>query len=167
MAINFSNSKEISESAVNKLYAQGHIVQCVQTTNNGNVTMTAGTQASIHSLSITTSVATNKVLVYMFVTERMDPPSNTWAIFFNKLFYTGPSGASGTGTNIIHSGWNGTYRFYLGNYEKYYLHSPGVAGTHTYEVVVNTYPAGTGYVNSSTNQGGSGLGIIRLMEVAA
>jgi len=164
MAINFSNGKEISELALNKLYAQGHIIQCVQTTSTSAVTLSANNQSDLFSLSITTSSNSSKVLAYLFLTERADKGTNRWSIFYNMLRYNGPG--SGNGSNIIHSGWNGTFRFYLGNYDKYYLHSPGVAGTHTYTASARTYNQGTGYVNYGGNQGGTGMGIIRLMEVA-
>jgi len=167
MAINFSNGKEISELAVNKLYAEGSICQCVQVTNAGNHSVGNNTLKDIFNASITTSRASNKVLTYFYVTERMDFGGNRWSIMFNYLRYDGPSGANQNNSYLVDSGWNGTYRFYLGAYEKYYLHSPGVAGTHTYTVRCQSYNAGTGYVNYGGNQGGDGTGVIRLMEVGA
>ena len=164
MAIYYNNGSSLAELAANKISSLGHVIQTVEVTQAGNQTYGSGAGGDLFSAAITTSSASNKVLVYMFVYERIDPGNGPWAISFNGIRYSGPG--TGNGSNIIQSGWNGTTRYYLGHYEKYYLHSPGAAGTHTYTINVNNYPNGTtAYYNYAGNQNSDGNGIIRLMEI--
>jgi len=164
MGIYYGNGSSITELAANKLTTTGHIIQTQENTNAGNYGFGPGSGGDLWSLSITTSSASSKVLIYLFLYERVDPGNGPWAIFFNNLRYSGPG--SGNGSNLIASGWNGTTNYYLGHYEKYYLHQPGVAGTHTYTANTTNYPNGTtGYVNHAGNQNSDGYGIIRLMEI--
>lgn len=164
MAIYYSNGGALTELAANRISSAGHVIQTVEITQAGNQTFGSGGGGDLFSASITLTNSSNKVLVYMFVYERVDPGYGPWAISFNNLRYSGPG--AGNGTNIIASGWNGTTRFYLGHYEKYYLHSPNAAGTHTYTINVNNYPNGaTQYYNYAGNQNSDGNGIIRLMEI--
>ena len=164
MAIFYSNGGSLAELAANKISSLGHVIQTVEITQAGNQTFGSGGGGDLFSAAITTSAASSKVLVYMFVYERIDAGAGPWSITFNNLRYSGPG--TGNGSNIIASGWNGTTNFYLGHYEKYHLHSPGVAGTHTYTISVNNYPNGaTAYYNHASNQNSDGNGIIRLMEI--
>ena len=164
MAIFYSNGGSLVELATNKISSLGHVIQTVEVTQAGNQTFGSGGGGDLFSASITTHAAANRVLVYMFVYERIDPGNGPWAITFNNLRYSGPG--SGNGSNIIASGWNGTTRYYLGHYEKYFLHNPAAAGTHTYTANVNNYPNGaTAYYNHAGNQNSDGNGIIRLMEI--
>jgi hypothetical protein len=165
MAINFTGG-ELSAAGAGKIRSLGRVIQTVEVRNNGNYAFGSGAGGDLYSASITTSQASHRVLAYLFMYHRVDPGSGPWAIGFNILRYNGPG--SGNGSNLIHSGWNGTTNYYLGHYEKFYLHSPGVVGTHTYTANFVNYPQGsTHYVNHAGNQGGEGTGVIRLMEVAA
>jgi hypothetical protein len=165
MGISFAGG-DITELAANKLASSGRVIQTVEVQNAGNYTFGSGAGGDLYSASIVTSAAGNRVLAYLFMYHRVDPGEGPWAIGFNILRYNGPG--SGSGSNLIHSGWNGTTNYYLGHYEKFYLHSPGAVGTHTYTANFVNYPQGsTHYVNNAGNQGGEGTGVIRLMEIAA
>jgi hypothetical protein len=71
------------------------------------------------------------------------------------------------GSQIIISGWDGTWRNVIGSYEKQYLEGPiGSTSTQTYTVRCYNYPSGTCYWNTTAQNAHDGYAYLRLTEIS-
>lgn len=157
MAIVFPNNT-ISEVSSGFTYP-GNIVQVVEQVLTNNISFNNwATFNVLGTASITPTNASNKILIYIHTTFRQDSTQGTWSLGIIAL-------RNAAGTELIRSGWNGTWRHVIGHYEKQYLHSPGTTATQTYTLGGYNYPTnGTFYINTATAS--DAQTIIRLTEFA-
>lgn len=156
MAIVFPNNT-ISEVSPGFTYP-GNMVQTVETVLTNSLAFNNwATKNNLGTASITPTNANNKILIYISTTFRQDSTQGNWSLGVISLWLGS--------TQLIRSGWNGTWRHVIGHYEKSYLHSPGTTATQTYTIAYYNYPSnGTFYANTATDS--DGKTIIRMTEFA-
>jgi hypothetical protein len=161
LAIYFSNQnvQEIN-SKINA--TGGTIVQVVETRSTANLSCANWATANfLFSGTITPTVSTNKILVYAYIPFRMDAGAGAWS-----LGYIGVYRGLGT-TQLMVSGWDGTWRNTISSWEKQYLDSPESTSTQTYAVYAYNYPSGTCYYNNNGGQQASdGYAYLRMTEIS-
>jgi hypothetical protein len=90
--------------------------------------------------------------------------ASTWSLGYMDVINT-------AGTQIIVSGWDGTWRNVIGSFEKQYLEGPiGTTATQTYTVRCYNYPQGATpcYWNNNGGQNASdGYAYLRMTEISA
>lgn len=163
MGIYFPN-QNIQEIGGNINITGGTVVQVQETRSTAALGCANwSTQNFLFSGTITPTSASNKILVYMFIPFRMDAGAGTWSLGYIWLYRPNNSG-----TQIMRSGWNGTWRQTISSWEKYYLDSPASTDTQTYSVYVGNYPQGTTqcYFNSTGPQNHDGYAYLRLTEIS-
>lgn len=165
MAIYFPN-QNIQEVGGQLNFSGQQIVQIIETRSTANLACANwATENFIFSASITPTVATNKIYIYMFLANRMDAGLGAWSLAYMMLRATS---AGRSNALLIKSGWNGTWRQTIHSYQKTYMDSPGTTATQTYSLYGSNYPSGTCYYNNNGGVNASdGYAYIRLMEVTS
>ena len=162
MGIYFPN-QNIQEIGGSLNMTGGTVVQVQETRSTASLSCANwSTQNFLFSGSITPISASNKILVYMFIPFRMDAGGGTWSLGYIWLYRP-----DNTGTQIMRSGWNGTWRQTISSWQKTYLDSPNSTATQTYSVYVGNYPTGTCYYNATSSSSHDGYAYLRLTEISA
>ena len=160
MAIYFPN-QNIQEISSKINITGGTIVQMVETKSTAQVTCNNwATQNFLFSGTITPTVSTNKILVYVFVPFRMDVAAGNWSLGYIWVNNTT------AGRSIMVSGWDGTWRKTISSWEKQYLDSPGSTATQTYSIYVGNYPSGACSHNLASQNSHDGYAYIRMTEIS-
>ena len=161
MAIVFPNNT-IQEVGVNKLSYPGNLIQIVENPITASLSSANwATQNTLATASITPTSTTSKILIYTQIHFRMDATQGTWSLGYFWFYH------NNTETQLMRSGWNGTWRHTISSWQKQFLHSPNSTAAQTYSLRCGNYPTGTCYYNTAAQNGHDGYSYIRLMEFAA
>jgi len=161
MAIIFPNNT-LQEISVGKISSPGNLIQVVEvpiTTSLSSANW--ATQNTLATATITPTSVTSKILIYTDIHFRMDAGLGTWSLGYFWFFH------NTSGTQLMRSGWNGTWRNTISSWQKQFLHSPASTSLQTYSLRCGNYPTGTCYYNNSGQNAHDGKSYIRLMEFAA
>jgi hypothetical protein len=159
MAIYFPN-QNIQEISGKLSPSGGTVVQVVESRTTSTVACANwSTQNFLFNGTITPTKSTNKILVYVYLPFRMDAGVGSWSLGYAWV-------KNNAGSDIMVSGWDGTWRQTISSWEKQYLDSPGSTSTQTYSVYVGNYPSGTCYHNNSSVQGSDGYAYLRMTEIS-
>ena len=161
MAIIYPNTT-IQEMGGKLNLSGGTIVQVVEARSSATLGCANwSTQNFLFSGTITPLSTSNKILLYLYTPFRFDAGQGTWSLAYIWV-------NNNAGSNIITSGWNGSWRNTITSYEKYYLDSPASTSAQTYSVYVGNYPTGTCYYgnNSADGNASDGYSYLRLTEIA-
>lgn len=159
MAINFSNSKTISEQS-SRISAPGRVVQVIETTSTSGVANSTTSPIDLfNSASITLTNPNNYVLIEHHSNNRAnDWGDGTWNLYYMDIIH------NNTGTQLTYSGYRGEQTNTIRHMTRSVLHQPGNVGPHSYRV------RGWCYQNSTTTfiTGADGtVAYLRLTEIAA
>lgn len=157
MAIYFPNNT-ITEVAANKIIFPKNVVQVVENAFTSTLSVNNwDTQNEIATVSITPTLATSQILVYVNIGFRADFTSN-WSLGYFWVYNNTRN------AELTRSGWNGTWRNVIYDWSKHYLDSPGSTATQTYSLRCGNYPTGTHTFNTGTAS--DGISYIRATEFA-
>jgi hypothetical protein len=161
MAIVFPNNT-LQEVGVGKISSPGNLIQVVEVPITASLSSANwATQNVLATATIVPTSVTSKILIYTNIHFRMDAGSGNWSLGYFWFYH------DTTATQLMRSGWNGTWRNTISSWQKQFLHSPSSTATQTYSLRCGNYPSGTTYYNNSGQNGHDGLSYIRLMEFAA
>jgi hypothetical protein len=163
MAINFNNSKSISE-VDNKLYIPGQVVQTVHTTYASLMNTSSTSPVDFFTSNpITMTSASNKLVIELHSDNRVnDWGDGVWNLFYMDIIHVN------TGTQLFYSGYIGEQTYSIRHFHRSVSHSPGSVGPHTYKCRGWSYQAS----QTTFNGGGSwvdndGIAYLRITEIAA
>lgn len=140
----------------------GTVVQIVESRSTNTVACANWSTANfLFNGSITPQSTANKVLVYVFIPFRMDAGAGAWSLAYMTV-------TNNAGSQIMNSGWNGTWRNNIHSWQKQYLDSPASTSAQTYSVYGYNYPSGTCYYNNYGGvQASDQYMYIRMTEISA
>ena len=163
MAINFNNSKSISEVG-GKIYVPGQIIQTVHTTYAAQMNTTSTSPVDFFtSNTITMTNASNKLLIELHSDNRTnDWGDGTWNLYYMDIVHVQ------SGTQLCYSGYIGEVTYSIRHFHRSVTHSPGSVGPHSYKCRGWSYSAS----NTTFNGGGNwvdndGIAYLRITEIAA
>ena len=161
MAVIFPNNT-MQEISFGRISTPGHPIQVVDvpiTTSLSSANW--ATQNVLATASIQPSSVNSKILIYTQIHFRMDAGAGNWSLGYFWFFH------DTTGTQLMRSGWNGTWRNTISSWQKQFLHSPNSTNVQTYSLRCGNYPSGTCYYNNPGSNAHDGVSYIRLMEFAS
>jgi hypothetical protein len=161
MAIQFPNTS-ISEVGNGFLSIPGTYVQMIDgVITNTFTTTTRGSWIQLGTASITLTNPNNSLYIYYNTNFRKDQAQGNWSLALIGLFY------NNSGNVLSHSGWNGSWRHTINSFRKFFIHTPGTVGPHTYSIRLLNHDAGTSPTfSANTGTASDQLSYLRLMEVA-
>lgn len=163
MAIQFP-STSISEVGSGFINIPGTYIQVVEgVITNTFSTTTVDQWIQLGTATITLTNPSNSIYIYYNSNFRKDHSQGSWSLCLCGLHYN-------TGNFFLnHSGWNGGWRHTINSFRKFFIHTPGGVGPHTYSIRFYNHNPGsattTFWANAATAS--DQFSYIRLMEVAA
>lgn len=155
MGVNFTQGTEITSSG-NAINIPGSIIQIVNTQQTIATTAGTGAWVDLLSASITLTKPGNQILVEYLMNIRNDYSQGSWNLIYTRVL--------ANGSEVMHSGHNGSASLHIGFYERTFLYSPGSAGT--YNFVAQGLPyAGTAWLGNYNS--GSTNHYLRLYEIGS
>jgi hypothetical protein len=162
MAINFSNSKTISEVS-SRISVPGRMVQSIMSvTTTGFVTSSTSPRDWFVSNPITLTNASNIILVEWHSDNRVnDWGDGVWNLYYMDIIHVQ------SGTQLAYSGYRGELTYSIRHFGRSVTHQPGSTGPHSYKVRGWCYST----AQTSFGTGGDWVGAdprsyIRLTEIA-
>lgn len=140
--------------------APGMVVQTVINRNTTALSTSSATLATLFSQSVTTKLPNSTLLVYAYVSQRVDNGNGTWNLGYIQVL------ESTTSTQVMYSGYNGVFTNFIHDYTAEKPFYAGAAGTtYTFQLRVGSY-TGTVHFNSPANDSSDGYAILRILEIA-
>lgn len=140
--------------------APGMVVQTVIKRYTSPFTTSSSTLQTMFSQSVTTKFPNSTLLVYAYVSQRVDNGTGNWSLGYIQVL------EAATSTQVMYSGYNGVYTNFIHDYTAEKPFYAGAAGTtYTFQLRVASY-SGTVYFNSTANDSSDGYAILRILEIA-
>jgi hypothetical protein len=173
------NSSSISGLGSGGLYAPGHVIQAVSSTQTSTQAITGtSTWTDLTNLSVSITPTSSSSRFLIFGAVYVDGTNNTYFRFVRNSTAIGIGDASGgvyrvTMGNGFVGSWSGNASQFMG-FSNFHLDSPATASAITYKIqAVADGGSGTGtcYINYSNDESGNSAGRpisnITVMEIAA